>query len=113
MDWLLDAQRRSAAPVPGSVPPVSASGRSLSSPAPRAAGESPAMPRRASQARAGDDQVAMPCPLCGSSAHTYSMRRGYTHEGPITVPCTQPGPDGKPCGLLHAYRGPLRTPCRA
>lgn len=113
MDWLLDAQRRAgggSVPVPVPVPGATPHGGAAPGQAVVRPGRPPAGQSRAT---VSDDRGSQPCPLCGSRTHTYSLRRGYTHEGPITVPCTQPGSDGQPCGLLHAFRGPLRTPCRS
>ena len=61
-------------------------------------------------------QLAQPagrCPLCGDAGHTY--RQGaYDHpaEREITQRCPQVLSDGKACGLVHAFAGPLGTLCR-
>ena len=68
-------------------------------------------------AKPGPKSYAVPivrdCRLCGSSEHAYSKGH-YDHpaDQPITIPCNNRLRDGELCNLLHAFSGPLRTPCR-
>jgi hypothetical protein len=57
--------------------------------------------------------VAEHCPLCGDAGHSY--RQGaYDHpvDREITLQCQLVLADDKPCGLMHAFAGPMRTVCR-
>ena len=53
------------------------------------------------------------CPLCSSTEHPYKAGN-YGHVGEITNPCPRVLADGRPCGLQHAFAGPLseESPCR-
>ena len=61
-------------------------------------------------------QMAHParrCPLCGDAGHSY--RQG-AYDHPVGREITQRCPlvlsDGKACGLVHAFAGPMGTICR-
>jgi hypothetical protein len=58
-------------------------------------------------------QPAGRCPLCGDAKHSYKQG-AYDHpaEWEITLRCPQVLSDGKACGLVHAFAGPLGTLCR-
>jgi hypothetical protein len=58
-------------------------------------------------------QPAGRCPLCGDAGHTYKQG-AYDHpaEREITQRCPQVLSNGKACGLVHAFAGPLGTLCR-
>ena len=52
------------------------------------------------------------CPLCLSTGHKYLFGNyGHTNQ-PITQACPQRQSDGQVCGGMHAFSGPLKTPCR-
>ena len=54
------------------------------------------------------------CPLCLSRTHVYRTGDyGHKERSTITEACARPQPDGEPCGLVHAFAGPLKTDCRA
>jgi hypothetical protein len=58
-------------------------------------------------------QPAGRCPLCGDAGHSY--RQGaYDHPAgrEITQQCPLVLLDSKPCGLRHAFAGPMGTLCR-
>ncbi len=53
------------------------------------------------------------CPLCLSAEHVYHAGNYGHKEGmKITQACTKVMSDGAPCGLRHAFTGPLQSPCR-
>ena len=53
------------------------------------------------------------CVLCGSLSHQYTQGSyGHLAEHKITVTCPLTLSDGSPCGGLHAFSGPLKSPCR-
>ena len=58
-------------------------------------------------------QPARRCPLCGDAGHLY--RQGaYEHpvDREISQRCTLVLSDGKAYNLIHAFAGPIATPCR-
>ena len=66
-----------------------------------------------SRAKTNASQSDRRCRLCGSSTHIYGKGR-YEHRAdqPITIPCRNRLTDGEKCLLMHAFSGPLATPCR-
>jgi len=53
------------------------------------------------------------CPLCLSKKHKYRAGDyGHKDKNTITQSCARAQPDGNPCGLVHAFAGPLASDCR-
>ena len=53
------------------------------------------------------------CPLCLSKNHKYRAGDyGHKDKNTITQSCARAQPDGNPCGLVHAFAGPLASDCR-
>ena len=53
------------------------------------------------------------CPLCYDKSCAYSEGNWkHADQSLIVKPCPRKLGDGKQCGKLHAFKGPLQTPCR-